>query len=145
MVHVSITPMNFLWLPLYLFIQNWNSICIRVPSALHFHLCFHLCCDVWDFVDISFPFFYRSLIMKSGLTCPLVIWPKLCITSSCNSRQIATLVSTQQHLTTTLVLSNNLHNINSTCKVVHQGMVLIRLNYCWRRFEGQVILLDLLQ
>jgi hypothetical protein len=83
--------------------------------------------------------------MKNGLTCSLVIWPKLCITFSCSNRQNATLVNTQQRLTITFVLSNNLHNINSICKVVHQVMVLIRMNYCWGRLEGWVILLDLLQ
>jgi hypothetical protein len=76
MVHVNISPMNFLCFPL-LFIQNWNFICIRVPSTFHFHLCFHMCCDILDFANISFPFFYRNSVMKSGLTCPFVIWPKL--------------------------------------------------------------------
>jgi hypothetical protein len=30
---------------------------IGIPFALHFHLCFHLCCDILDFANLSFPFF----------------------------------------------------------------------------------------
>ncbi len=43
-----------------LFIQNWNS--IFTPS----HLCFHLCSNILDFVDLSFPFFYKNSMMKCG-------------------------------------------------------------------------------
>ncbi len=126
-----------------LFIQNWNSICIQVPFAVHFHMCFHLCCDILDFANLSFLFFCRNLVMKSGLTCPLVIWPKLCITFGCNSWENMTFVYMQKCLTTTFVLSKNLHCIYNTCKVVHLVMVLIGMNCCWGGPEGQVILLDL--
>ncbi len=73
-----------------LLIQNWNSICTRISSTLHFHLCY----DISNFVDFSFPLFYKSLMMKSGLTCQLAIWPKLCITSYCSNWENMTLVYT---------------------------------------------------
>jgi hypothetical protein len=127
-----------------LFIQNWNSICNWIPSSLHFHLYFHLCCDILDFVDFSFPFFYRSSMMKSGLTCPLVIWLKLCITFNCSSQENVALVCTQRHMMITFVLSNNLHCIDSTCNVVHLVMVLIGMNCRWKGLESQMTLLNLL-
>jgi hypothetical protein len=40
---------------------------------------------------------------------------------------------------------NNLQCINNTYKVVHLVMVLIGMNCCWGGFEGQVIMLALLQ
>jgi hypothetical protein len=69
------------------FVQNWNSICTRILSALHFHLCFHFCCNILDFANLSFPFFYISSMMKNGLTCPLAILLKLCITFYCSSQE----------------------------------------------------------
>ncbi len=129
----------------FLFIQNWNSTYIRIPSALHFYMWFHLCCDILYFVNLSFPFFYRSSMMMRGLTYPLVIWSKLCITFSCNSWENMTLVCTQQHLMTTFMFSNNLHCIDSTYKVVHLVMVMIGMNYCWGGPKAWMILLDLPQ
>jgi hypothetical protein len=41
-------------------------------------------------VNLSFLFLCRSSMMKSGLTFPLVVWPKLCITSSCNNKKCDT-------------------------------------------------------
>jgi hypothetical protein len=128
-----------------LFIQNWNSICTWIPSTFHFHMCFHMCCDIFYFVNISFPFFYRNSMMKNGLTCPLAIWWKLCITSGCSTWENVALVYTQQRLMTTFMFSNNLHCINNTYKVVHLVMVLVGLNCCWRGLKGWMILLDLLQ
>ncbi len=128
-----------------LFIQNWNSICIQIPSALHFHMCFHLCCDILYFANLSFPFFYRSSMMKRGLTYPFAIWSKLCITFGYNRRGNTTLIYTQRHLMITFMFSNNLHCIDSTCKVVHLVMVLIGMNYCWGGPEGRMILLNLPQ
>jgi hypothetical protein len=128
-----------------LFIQNWNSICTWIPSTLHFHLCSHLYCDISYFADLSFPFLCRSSMMKSGLTCSLVIWPKLCITFGCSCWENAKLICTQQCLTITFMILNNLHCINNTCKVVHLVIILIRMNCCWKRPEGWTILLNLLQ
>jgi hypothetical protein len=144
MVHVNISPTNFLWLLLSSVYSNWNSICTRIPSSLRFHLCFHLCCDIFYFANISFPFFYKSSVMKSGLTCPLAIWLKLCITFGYNSWENVTLIYTQQLLAMTFILSNTLHYINSTYKVVHLVMVLIEMNCCWGGPEGRMILLNLL-
>jgi hypothetical protein len=109
-----------------LFIQNWNSICTWVPFALHFHMC----CDILDFVNLSFQFFCRNSMMKNGLTYSLAIWPKMCITFGCSSWENTTLIYTQQRLMTTFMLLNNLHCINNVYKVVHLVMVLIGMN-CW--------------
>jgi hypothetical protein len=76
--------------------------------------------------------------MKSGLTFPLVILSKLSITFDYNNKEKATLVCTQQCLTITFMLSNNLHYIDNICKVVHLIMVLIGMNCCWKRLAGQV-------
>jgi hypothetical protein len=73
---------------------------------------------------------------------PFVILPKLCITFGYSSQKNTALVCIQQHLTT-IVLLNNLHCIDSTCKVVHLVMVLIGMNCCWKGPEGRVILLYL--
>ncbi len=145
MVHVSISLTTSFNSVSLMFIQNWNSIYTQIPSTLHFHLCLHLCCDILDFVDFSFPFLCKSSMMKSGLTCPLAIWSKLCITSGCISQENVALVCIQWYLTTTFVFSNNLHCIDNICKVVHLVMVLIGMNCCWGGFEGQVIMLALLQ
>jgi hypothetical protein len=107
--------------------------------GLHFH------CDIIIFIDLLFPLICRSSILKSWQTCPLVIWHKLCVTSSCNNWGNVPLVYIQQCPTTMFMLSNNLHCINSTCKVVHLIMDLVGMNCCWRGPKGQVILLNLWQ
>jgi hypothetical protein len=84
---------------------------IGIPFAFKFHRCY----DILDFDDFSFPFFYKSSVMKNGLTCPFVIWPKLCITSTQSSWENATIVCTQWRLMITFVFSNNLHCINIIC------------------------------
>ncbi len=76
--------------------------------------------------------------MKSRPTFPLTILPKLSIIFGYNSNEKAALVCTQQHLTTTFVLSNNLHYRDNTCKVVHLVMVLIGMNCRWKRLASQV-------
>jgi hypothetical protein len=128
-----------------LLIQKWKSIHIWIPFAFYFHLCLHLYCEIIDFVDFKFPFICRNSMMKNETTCPFIIWLKLSITSSCNSWENATFFCTQQHLIITFVLSNNLHYIYSTCKVVHLVMVRIGMNYCWIGPVGQMILLNLRQ
>lgn len=55
------------------------------------------------------------------------------------------LICTQQLLTTTFMLSNNIHYTNNTCKVVHLIMVLIEMNCCWGGHEGWMIMLNMLQ
>jgi hypothetical protein len=75
--------------------------------------------------------------MKSGLTCPLEISSKLSITSSYNSWENVALICTQQQLTITFMFSNNLHNIDSTCKVAHLVMVLIGMNCYLEGLVGQ--------
>jgi hypothetical protein len=122
---------------------------IGIPFALKFHMHStsiygtYMCCDISNFDDISFIFFYRSSMIKNGFTCPLAIWPKLCITTSCNNQENITLVCKQWRLITTFVFSKNLHCIDNICKVVHLVMVMIGMNYCWRGLKGEVILLDL--
>ncbi len=130
---MNISPTNFLSLPLsfvYSILEfHLHSSSICTP----FDLCFHLCYDISNFVGISFPFFYKNSVMKSGLTCPLAIWSKLCTTFGCNNRENVALVCTLQRLMTTFTFSNNLHCINNICKVVHLVMVLIGMNcYCGR-------------
>lgn len=92
MVHVNISPRNFLWFPIFLLIQNYKSSCNQIPFALYFHHYLHLCCEMIDFVDLQFSFIYINLVMKSGLTFPLTILPKLSITFGYNSWKNATLI-----------------------------------------------------
>jgi hypothetical protein len=86
MVHVTILSPKF-FLLFFLFAFN-----IKKSFALQFHL--HFRCDILDFVNVFFPLTYRSSVMKNGRTCPLVIWQKLCITSSCRCRENMTFVCT---------------------------------------------------
>jgi hypothetical protein len=101
-----------------------NSICFPIPFAL----LFQLCCDNSDFVDVFFLLTYKSSMMKSGWTCPLVIWQKLCISFSCNSWENVALVCTQQRPMIKFVLSNNLHFIKNACEVVELVMDLMKMN-----------------
>jgi hypothetical protein len=121
-----------------LLIQNWKSICNQTPFALYFHPCFHFSYEIIDFVNLQFSFICISLVMKNGPTFPFAILPKLSITFGCNSWENTTLVCTQQHLTTTFMLSNSLHYIDSTCKVVQSIMVLIGMNCCWKGLTSQM-------
>jgi hypothetical protein len=86
----------------------------KIPFAFSFQL--H--CDISNFVDVLFPLTYRNSMMRSGQTCPIVIWQKLCITSGCSSQENATFVYTQWHFMTMFMLSNSLCCINNTYKVV---------------------------
>jgi hypothetical protein len=83
-----------------------------------------------DIPKFSFNFHYNEKGFKIIENHVLAIWLKPCITFSCNIRKNATLVYTQQRLSITFVLSNNLHYVDSTCKVVHLVMVLIGMNCC---------------
>jgi hypothetical protein len=67
----------------------------------------------------------------------------LCITFDYNSWENMAFIYTQQHPMITFVLSNNLHHIHSTFKVVHLVMDLVRMNCCCKWLEGLVIMLDL--
>ncbi len=129
---LPMNPFLFYYSKLEFYLHS-NSICTP----------FHLCCDISNFTNLSSPFFYISLVMKNGLTCPLIIWLKLCITSNCRSWKTATLICTQQCLTTTFMFSNNLHYIDNIGKVVHLVMVSIGMNCCWGGPKSQVILLNL--
>ncbi len=142
MVHVNISFMNFLWFPSFVnsklgIHSHSNSICTLFPSLPP-----SLLWDYW-FSWFSIPFICTSSMMKSGLICPIAISLKLSITFGCNNWKNMTLVYTQWCLMTTFMLSNSLHYIDSTCKVVHLVMVMIGMNCCWEGLMGQVILLDL--
>jgi hypothetical protein len=94
MVHVSILPMNFLSFPLSFVYSKLEFHLHSSSICTPFYLCFHLCSNILDFFDLSFPFFYKNLVIKSGLTSPLAIWPKLCTTFGCNNRENMTLICT---------------------------------------------------
>ncbi len=137
MVHASILSLNYLWFFLFVF-NTW------IPFALQFHYTLTLIL-LWHFrfVNILFPLTYKSSMMRSGWICPFVLWQKLCITSNCNSRENVTLIFTQQHLMTMFMLSNSLHCIDNTCKVVQLVMDPIKMNCCWGRHKDWVILPNL--
>jgi hypothetical protein len=113
MVHVSISRMNFLWLPLSF-----------VNSKFEFHLHF---ISIWASI---FVMTFQILLIF------LFIWFVEVHLSTCNLAKTvhniwlqqlknATLVCTQRCQMITFELSNNLHCIDSVCKVVHLVMDMI--------------------
>jgi hypothetical protein len=135
MVQVSISPTNFLWLPLSFITSNFE---------LHLHFTsIKVSISIWHFKFrssfLSFDFVEVQVLMRSGRICPLVIYHKSCITSSYSNWENAALVYTQWCLMITFMLSNNLHCINITCKVVHLVMDLIGMNCCWGRPNGRLV------
>ncbi len=126
-----------MWVFHFLAFYDFFFFCLH--SKQEFHLFFNSICtlaptlfDILNFVDIFFPLSCKSSMMGSGRTCPLAIWYKLCITSSYSNWENGALVCTQRHSMIMFVLSNNLHCIDNTCKVVHLVMDPKRMNCCWR-------------
>jgi hypothetical protein len=64
----------FLWIsydfPSFLCIQNYK---MSIFTELPFVVYLLLCCNISHMFDDSFPLICRSLMMKSGWTCPLAI------------------------------------------------------------------------
>ncbi len=59
-----------------LYTQNYKmSIFTQVP----FGLFVQLCCNISIFFNVSFALIYRSLMMRSGLKCPLAIMKRLSV------------------------------------------------------------------
>ncbi len=125
--------------PSLLCIQNYKmSIFTKLPFVVHLFI--H--CNISKYSNAPFPLIYRSLTMSNGQTCPLAIYPKLCITFGCSNWGITTLVCTQQCLMIMFEPSNNLHCIENSCKGVQLVMDLIRINCCWGGPNILLILLD---